>query len=245
MEALQTAVASCHPLPPLSFTCNSQRPTSSSSSSSSSFAPISSSAPLLSQKTPLHVNPLKVPSNHHAIAAEADHAPNHRPKSLILMRSSAASGYAAALAEIGQSKRILNLIYADLKQLAAFLQLRQLHGFLINPSIRDAHKKQILARLAEEAAFLPYTLKVLNLMVDRKRAALLKDMVKEFTVIYGKITTTEMSMILSATQLHPTQLASIAKHIPASSIPDAADPAPIHLMGYIVNYGKDTSTASV
>ncbi|MCO5605544.1 hypothetical protein L7F22_059727 [Adiantum nelumboides] len=179
MEALQSAVASCHPLPPLLFTCNSQRP-----SSSSSFAPISSSAPLLSLKSSLHVNALKVPSNHHAIAAAADHAPNRRAESLILMCSSAASGYAAALAKIGQSKRILDLIYADLKQLAAFLELRQLHGFLLNPFIRDAHKKKILARLAEEAAFLPCTLKVLNLMVDKKRASLLKDMVKEFAVIY-------------------------------------------------------------
>ncbi|KAI5057691.1 hypothetical protein GOP47_0027706 [Adiantum capillus-veneris] len=241
MEALQNAaVARCQPL--LSYNCSSLIPPAIRGPSS--FTPISSSAPLFQQST---FNALKLPNKNAIAAADATSSAghSHRTRSLILMRNNAAAGYAAALVEIGQSKRILNLIHADLKKLAAFLQHKQLHGFLLNPSIQNVHKKKILTRLAAEAAFLPYTLKVLNLMVDKKRAALLKDMVKEFEVIYRKIATTEVSVILSATQLRPRQLASIAKYIPAGSMmSDAVDP-PFHLMGYVINYGKDTSTAAV
>ncbi|KAH7298479.1 hypothetical protein KP509_25G045600 [Ceratopteris richardii] len=148
----------------------------------------------------------------------------------IFMRSNAAAGYAAALAELGQSKRVLHLIHDDLKKLGTLLQqTTQVRNFLLHPSIEATHKKRILGRLAEEASFVPYTLRMLNLVVEKKGGGMLQDLVKEFMSIYRQIASTDVALVLSATQLDDAQLARVLHNIPHGM------PSP--MTGYIVDYG--------
>eukprot|EP00250_Pteridium_aquilinum_P004850 c15044_g1_i1 orf=45-806(+) len=244
MEVLQSSL---RPLSSLSLPVASP-----SSTRSSSFTPISSvtlihkpssDRPLQRSCTysgsnsdlALHSTPAEIPS----ASIGSARSPKKTP---ILLRNSAAAGYATALAEIGQSKHILNLIHEDLKKLATFLQHKQLHSFLLNPSIHDTHKKNILTRLASDSAFVPYTTNLLNLIVDRKRTALLKDVVKEFEVIYNQIVGTDVTVVLSATEIVAPQHVPFAKKIQSMSGAKNARTKNVLdaslVMGYIV---KDAS----
>lgn len=166
-------------------------------------------------------------------------------RTLIVMRNNPAGGYAAALAEIGRSQKVLEAINADVEKLGRLLQDKQFHDFLTNPTVKENDKKSILKSLADDAGFVPYTLNLLNLVVDRKRTTILKDIVKEFEELYNEITDTEVAIVTSAVKINTSQLAQIAKKVQSMSgaknvrMKNVVDASLVG--GFIVRYGKDGS----
>ncbi|MCO5614520.1 hypothetical protein L7F22_068803 [Adiantum nelumboides] len=167
------------------------------------------------------------------------------PCIVIVMRANAAGGYASALAEVGRSQNVLEGINADMGKLGNYLQDKQLYSFLTNPTISDKNKKSVLKSLADNANFVSYTVNLLNLIVDKKRTILLKDIVKEFAKLYNEITNTEVVIVTSAVKINTNQLAQIAKKIQSMSgaknvrMKNVVDTSLV--AGFVVRYGKDGS----
>jgi F-type H+-transporting ATPase subunit delta len=158
---------------------------------------------------------------------------------------SAAGGYAAALAELSQSNNDLEKIYQDMEGLGELLNNKELYEFLVSPVIDGDKKKSILKTLAEDAEFSGVTVSFLNLLVDKKRIELIKEVVKEFETIYNDLTDTQVANVMSAVKIEKPQLALIAKKIQSLCgaknvrIKNIVDPSLI--AGFIVQYGKDGS----
>lgn len=161
------------------------------------------------------------------------------------MRKNAAGGYAAALAETARTHNVLEAVYADAEKLARFLEDKQLYEFLISPVVKVENKKAVLKSLAEEASFHSYTVNLLYLMVDKRRTMLLKELVKEFEVIFNEMTDTQVAIVSSAVKIDTAQLALIAKKIQSLSgaknvrMKNVIDSSVI--AGFVVRYGKDGS----
>ncbi|KAG0599553.1 hypothetical protein M758_12G161000 [Ceratodon purpureus] len=167
-------------------------------------------------------------------------------KGVVVMKSeSAAGGYASALAELSQANNDLDKINKDVEWLGELLNNKELYEFIVSPVIDGDKKKSILKTLAVDAQFSDVTLNFLNLMVDKKRIELIKDVVKEFEAIYNEITDTQVANVISAVKIEKPQLAMIAKKIQSLCgaknvrIKNIVDESLI--AGFIVQYGKDGS----
>lgn len=167
-------------------------------------------------------------------------------KGVVVMKSeSAAGGYAAALAELSQSNNDLEKINKDVEGLSELLNNKELYEFLVSPVIDGDKKKSILKTVAEDAKFSEVTLSFLNLLVDKRRIELIKDVIKEFESIYNEMTDTQVANVISAVKIEKPQLALIAKKIQSLCgaknvrIKNVVDPSLI--AGFIVQYGKDGS----
>lgn len=164
---------------------------------------------------------------------------------VVMKAETAAAGYAAALAELSQANNDLEKINKDVEGLGELLNNNELYDFLVSPVIDGDKKKSILKTLAEDAKFSDVTLSFLNLLVDKKRIELIKDVIKEFEAIYNELTDTQVATVMSAVKIEKPQLALIAKKIQSLCgaknvrIKNVVDPSLI--AGFIVQYGKDGS----
>lgn len=184
--------------------------------------------------------------NTRALVAKVAQPVSSSSKGVVVMKSeTAAGGYAAALAELSQANNDLEKINQDIEGLGELLNNKELYDFIVSPVIDGDKKKSILNSLAEDAKFSPTTLSFLNLLVDKKRIELIKDVVKEFEAIYNDITDTQVANVMSAVKIEKPQLALIAKKIQSLCgaknvrIKNIVDPSLI--AGFIVQYGKDGS----
>jgi len=164
---------------------------------------------------------------------------------VVMKNETAAGGYASALAELSQSNNDLEKINKDVEGLGDLLKNNELYEFLVSPVIDGDKKKTILKTLAEDAKFSDVTLNFVNLLVDKKRIELIKDVIKEFESIYNELTDTQVANVISAVKIEKPQLALIAKKIQSLCgaknvrIKNVVDPSLI--AGFIVQYGKDGS----
>lgn len=164
---------------------------------------------------------------------------------VVMKNETAAGGYASALADLAKEKDDLEKINKDVESLAELLNNKELYEFLVSPVIEDDKKKSILKTVAEDAKFSEDTLSFLNLLVDKKRIGLVKDVTKEFELIFNEATDTQVATVTSAVKIEKPQLALIAKKIQSLSgaknvrIKNVVDPSLI--AGFLVKYGKDGS----
>jgi F-type H+-transporting ATPase subunit delta len=165
---------------------------------------------------------------------------------VVMRTETAATGYAQALAELAQGKNALEAVNKDVEKLTELLNNNELYEFLVSPVVEDDKKKSILKAIAEDADFRPdITLSFLFLLVDKKRLPIIKDITKEFQIIFYESTDTQVATVTSAVKIEQPQLALIAKKIQSMSgaknvrIKNVVDPSLI--AGFLVKYGKDGS----
>uniref|UniRef100_A0A0D6R8U2 ATP synthase delta chain, chloroplastic n=1 Tax=Araucaria cunninghamii TaxID=56994 RepID=A0A0D6R8U2_ARACU len=169
----------------------------------------------------------------------------HRKRPVTVMRDSAAGGYAAALLEIGQANNMLEVINRDMEKLSHLLKNQEVYDFLINPIVENDKKKSILKAIADDAKFHTHILSFLNLLVDKKRMDIVKNIVKEFGSIYNELTDTQVATVSSALKLENHQLSQIAKRIQSLTgaknvkLLNVIDPALV--AGFVVRFGKNAS----
>lgn len=163
-----------------------------------------------------------------------------------MAKDSAAAGYASALLELANSANALEKIHSDIEAFSNLLNNKELTEFLANPTIGEIQKKGIVKTLAQDGNFHEYTVNFLNLLVDKKRINLGKDIADDFEALYCEMTETQVAIVTSAVKLENSQQALIAKKLQSMTgaknikLKNIVDPGLI--AGFIVKYGKDGSS---
>ena len=194
------------------------------------------------------MNALKAKVQEQGRSCEGEGEAGSRSRSrpcVVSMAKSAASGYAAALADVGQANGILDSVAKDVENFSGYVQDEQFWSFITNPVARVEEKKAILKEVSREAKFQPATVNLLNLIVEKKRTIILRQLVKEFDVLYNELTDTQVAVVTSAVEIQPPQLSLIGKKVQNMSgsksvkLKNVIDPSII--AGFVVRFGKDGS----
>ncbi|XP_068643670.1 ATP synthase delta chain, chloroplastic-like [Aristolochia californica] len=161
------------------------------------------------------------------------------------MMDTAAGRYAAALADVAKSHGTLELTSADMEKVDQVFSDPQVFNFFLNPTIDTEKKRKVLDDIAVESKLQPYTANFLNIVVDMKRVEIIKDIVKEFEVVYNKLTNTELAVVSSVVMLGSQHLAQIAKGVQRLTraknvrIKTVIDPSLV--AGFTIRYGSSGS----
>ena len=129
------------------------------------------------------------------------------------MSSPAAGSYATALAELALSNNTLDATTADIDKIDELFSDRQVLDYFSSPVIDDAAKRNLIAEFATSSGFQPHTHNFLNILIESKRIDIITDIVKEFELVYNKITDTELVVVTSVVKLESENLAQIAKQV--------------------------------
>ncbi|KDP22880.1 hypothetical protein JCGZ_01954 [Jatropha curcas] len=161
------------------------------------------------------------------------------------MSATAAASYAAALADVAKSNNTLDSTAADIEKIEKLFSDPQVVDFFSNPTISVEKKREVVDEIAKSLALQPHTANFLNILIDAKRIDLAKEIVKEFELVYNKITDTELATVTSVVKLESQHLAQIAKQVQKLTgaknvrIKTVIDPSLV--AGFTVRFGSSGS----
>ncbi|KAI8003594.1 hypothetical protein LOK49_LG08G01129 [Camellia lanceoleosa] len=161
------------------------------------------------------------------------------------MADSAAGSYASALAEVAKSNGTLEATSADMDKIDKLFSDPQVYQFFVNPTIDLEKKRKVIDDIVSTSSLQPHTANFVNILIDMKRIELVKEIVKEFEVVYNKLTDTELAIVSSVVKLESQHLAQIAKGVQKLTgaknvrIKTVIDPSLV--AGFTIRYGKDGS----
>lgn len=177
------------------------------------------------------------------------------PAHLHLRPSSAASGarmsataggsYAAALADVAKSNNTLDATSADVEKIEKIFSDEGVFKFFSNPTVDLEKKRGMVDEISASSGLQPHTANFLNILIEAKRIDLIKDIVKEFEMVYNRLTETELAVVSSVVKLEPQHLAQIAKQVQKLTgaknvrIKTAIDPSLV--AGFTIRYGSSGS----
>ncbi|KAK3428037.1 hypothetical protein EUGRSUZ_F04149 [Eucalyptus grandis] len=162
------------------------------------------------------------------------------PAHLHLRPSSAASGarmsataggsYAAALADVAKSNNTLDATSADVEKIEKIFSDEGVFKFFSNPTVDLEKKRGMVDEISASSGLQPHTANFLNILIEAKRIDLIKDIVKEFEMVYNRLTETELALVSSVQKL------TGAKNV---RIKTAIDPSLV--AGFTIRYGSSGS----
>ncbi|KAB2095450.1 hypothetical protein ERO13_A01G040600v2 [Gossypium hirsutum] len=161
------------------------------------------------------------------------------------MSASAASSYATALADVAKSNNTLDATSSDVEKVETIFSDPQVLEFFTNPTIDVLKKRQVLDEIVSSSELQPHTANFLNILVDAKRIDLIKEIVKEFELVYNQLTDTELAVVSSVVKLESQHLAQIAKQVQKLTgaknvrIKTMIDPSLV--AGFTIRYGSSGS----
>lgn len=161
------------------------------------------------------------------------------------MSASAASSYATALADVAKSNNTLDATSSDVEKVEKIFSDPQVLQFFTNPTIDVLKKRQVLDEIVSSSELQPHTANFLNILVDAKRIDLIKEIVKEFELVYNQLTDTELAVVSSVVKLESQHLAQIAKQVQKLTgaknvrIKTMIDPSLV--AGFTIRYGSSGS----
>ncbi|MBA0849513.1 hypothetical protein Goshw_016974 [Gossypium schwendimanii] len=161
------------------------------------------------------------------------------------MSASAASSYATALADVAKSNNTLDATSSDVEKVEKIFSDPQVLEFFTNPTIDVLKKRQVLDEIVSSSELQPHTANFLNILVDAKRIDLIKEIVKEFELVYNELTDTELAVVSSVVKLESQHLAQIAKQVQKLTgaknvrIKTMIDPSLV--AGFTIRYGSSGS----
>ncbi|XVE63233.1 hypothetical protein DITRI_Ditri07aG0003400 [Diplodiscus trichospermus] len=161
------------------------------------------------------------------------------------MSATAASSYATALADVAKSNNTLEATSSDVEIVEKVFSDPQVLDFFSNPTIDVVKKRQVLDEIVKSYELQPHTANFLNILVDAKRIDLIKEIVKEFEMVYNKLTDTELAVVSSVVPLESQHLAQIAKQVQKLTgaknvrIKTVIDPSLV--AGFTIRYGSSGS----
>jgi F-type H+-transporting ATPase subunit delta len=161
------------------------------------------------------------------------------------MSSTAASSYAAALADLAQSNNTLDATTADIDKIDELFSDRQVFDYFSSPIVDDATKAKLFAEFATSAEIQPHTQNFINILIEAKRIDIIADVVKEFELVYNSLTDTQLVVVTSVVKLESQHLAQIAKQVQKLTgaknvrIRTALDPSLV--AGFTVRFGESGS----
>ncbi|KAK4428491.1 ATP synthase delta chain, chloroplastic [Sesamum alatum] len=161
------------------------------------------------------------------------------------MADSAAGSYANALADVAKSNNTLDETSDDVEKIEKIFSDEQVVNFFTNPTIIEEEKQKLVDEIAKSSGLQPHVANFLNILVDMKRIDLIKEIVKEFEVVYNKLTDTQVAIVTSVVQLESQHLAQIAKEVQKLTgarnvrIKTVIDPSLV--AGFTIRYGNSGS----
>ncbi|KAG0499617.1 hypothetical protein HPP92_004308 [Vanilla planifolia] len=124
-----------------------------------------------------------------------------------------ALSYASALAEVAEANNTLDSIIDDLEKVETIFSDPAVEAFFTNPVIAGDKKTEIINEIASYSELHPHTVNFLNILIEKNRINLIKEIVKEFENYYNELTGTEMALVSSVVKLDSQHLAQIAKTV--------------------------------
>ncbi|XP_050213314.1 ATP synthase subunit delta, chloroplastic [Mercurialis annua] len=161
------------------------------------------------------------------------------------MSATAAASYASALADLANSNNTLDSTSTDVEKIDQLFTDPQVLSFFLNPTIDAEKKKSVIEEFAKTEKFQPHTANFMNILVESNRIELMKDIVKEFELVYNRITGTELAVVSSVVNLESAQMAQIAKQVQKLTgsknvrIKTVIDPSLV--AGFTIRYGGSGS----
>ncbi|KAI3806753.1 hypothetical protein L1987_22667 [Smallanthus sonchifolius] len=129
------------------------------------------------------------------------------------MADSAAGSYAAALAEVASTNGTLDATSADVEKIDKLFSDKSVFNFFTSPIVSLEQKRELIDDITSSGSLLPHVCNFLNILIESKRIDVVKEIVKEFEIVYNKLTETEMAIVTSVVQLEKQHLAQIAKQV--------------------------------
>uniref|UniRef100_A0A7N0VET2 Uncharacterized protein n=1 Tax=Kalanchoe fedtschenkoi TaxID=63787 RepID=A0A7N0VET2_KALFE len=161
------------------------------------------------------------------------------------MNATAAASYAAALADVAKATQTLDATAADVERIEKIFSDPPVAEFFASPVISLEKKREVLDQISATSSLQPHTINFLNILIDMKRIDLIKDILKEFELVYNKLTDTELAVVTSVVPLESQHLAQIAKGVQKLTkaknvrIKTVLDPSLI--AGFTIRYGNGGS----
>lgn len=161
------------------------------------------------------------------------------------MADTAAGSYANALADVATSNGTLEQTSADMEKVEKIFSDPQVSPFFNNPTIDDAKKRNVIDEIVKSSGLQSHVSNFLNILLDMKRIDIIKEIVKEFEVVYNRRTDTELAVVTSVVQLESRHLTQIAKGVQKLSgaknvrIKTVLDPSLV--AGFTIRYGNSGS----
>lgn len=129
------------------------------------------------------------------------------------MSATAASSYAMALADVAKRNDTMELTVTDIEKLEQVFSDPQVLNFFANPTITVEKKRQVIDDIVKSSSLQSHTSNFLNVLVDANRINIVTEIVKEFELVYNKLTDTQLAEVRSVVKLEAPQLAQIAKQV--------------------------------
>lgn len=125
------------------------------------------------------------------------------------VRSEIVEPYAEALMSIAKDNNITDQIGEDAAGILNLLEeSSDLREFLENPVIKAEDKKNVLQRVLGEQVH-PYTLKILQLLVDRRRIVFIEQLCQQYRALLRDMNQTVLAQVSSAVPLTEEQQQSV------------------------------------
>ncbi|PIA48846.1 hypothetical protein AQUCO_01300035v1 [Aquilegia coerulea] len=131
----------------------------------------------------------------------------------VVHRKKATSGYAAALIDIARCNDTLNVVEKDVRRLMKFLRNGDLQALLVDPSIDDSMKGQVMNELLEKGRFQKHLVLVLRMLVEKNKVGIVQEMLEEFERIYDELNGTQIVLVSSAKKIGQDRLLRIATKV--------------------------------
>ncbi|XP_043719144.1 ATP synthase delta chain, chloroplastic-like [Telopea speciosissima] len=161
------------------------------------------------------------------------------------MADSASASYATALADVAKSNGTLEATSADLENIEKIFSEPLVYNYFVNPTVGEEKKREIVDDIVKTSSLQPHVANFLNILVDMKRIELIKEIVKEFEIVYNKITDTELAVVTSVVKLESQHLAQIAKGVQrltgAKNVRIKTELDPSLIAGFTIRYGSSGS----
>ncbi|KAA8522535.1 hypothetical protein F0562_013104 [Nyssa sinensis] len=161
------------------------------------------------------------------------------------MAESPAGSYATALADSAKANGTLEKTTDDLDKVAKIFADKQVYDFFVNPTIDIEKKRKVIDEVASSSKIQPQTENFLNILIDMKRIELIKEIVKEYEIVYNKLTDTELAIVTSVVKLESQHLAQIAKGVQkltgAKNVRIKTELDPSLVAGFTIRYGNSAS----
>uniref|UniRef100_A0A5B6ZAE6 ATP synthase delta chain n=1 Tax=Davidia involucrata TaxID=16924 RepID=A0A5B6ZAE6_DAVIN len=161
------------------------------------------------------------------------------------MADTAAGSYATALADVAKANGTLETTSAEVEKVDKIFSDPQVYKFFTNPTIGVEKKREVIDEIVSSSSLQPHTANFLNILIDSKRIELIKDIAKEFEVVYNKLTDTELAIVTSVVKLDSQHLAQIAKGVQrltgAKNVRIKTVLEPSLVAGFTIRYGNSGS----
>ncbi|CAH8351884.1 unnamed protein product [Eruca vesicaria subsp. sativa] len=127
------------------------------------------------------------------------------------MSSQVSEIYATALADLAKANNTLQPTCNDVEKLAKTFSDPTVLNLLVNPTVELKKKREVIDLIAESLSLLPHTSNFLNVLIDSNRIDFVNEIMKEFEVVYNKMTKTELVVVKSVVKLEAPHLAQVAR----------------------------------